>query len=145
MHRRDFIKLTAAFGAATSLPLWSRAAFASEMPRLPIPPLLAPDANRKIQLRLQTGSMLWVPGQTTQTWGINGGFLGTAIRLQRGKPVTIEVNNTLPEATTVHWHGLEIPGEVDGGASVDRSGSDSHRVFYRRSASRNLLVPSAYA
>ncbi|MCW6555344.1 multicopper oxidase CueO [Yersinia ruckeri] len=115
MHRRDFIKLTAAFGAATSLPLWSRAAFASEMPRLPIPPLLAPDANRKIQLRLQTGSMLWVPGQTTQTWGINGGFLGPAIRLQRGKPVTIEVNNTLPEATTVHWHGLEIPGEVDGG------------------------------
>ncbi|MCK8584400.1 multicopper oxidase CueO [Yersinia ruckeri] len=115
MHRRDFIKLTAAFGAATSLPLWSRAAFASEMPRLPIPPLLAPDANRKIQLRLQTGSMLWVPGQTTQTWGINGGFLGPAIRLQRGKPVTIEVNNTLPEAATVHWHGLEIPGEVDGG------------------------------
>ncbi|ELM3740969.1 multicopper oxidase CueO [Yersinia ruckeri] len=115
MHRRDFIKLTAAFGAATSLPLWSRAAFASEMPRLPIPPLLAPDANSKIQLRLQTGSMLWVPGQTTQTWGINGGFLGPAIRLQRGKPVTIEVNNTLPEATTVHWHGLEIPGEVDGG------------------------------
>ncbi|EKN4207514.1 multicopper oxidase CueO [Yersinia ruckeri] len=115
MHRRDFIKLTAAFGAATSLPLWSRAAFASEMPRLPIPPLLAPDANRKIQLRLQTGSMMWVPGQTTQTWGINGGFLGPAIRLQRGKPVTIEVNNTLPEATTVHWHGLEIPGEVDGG------------------------------
>ncbi|MCW6566817.1 multicopper oxidase CueO [Yersinia ruckeri] len=115
MHRRDFIKLTAAFGAATSLPLWSRAAFASEMPTLPIPPLLAPDANRKIQLRLQTGSMLWVPGKTTQTWGINGGFLGPAIRLQRGKPVTIEVNNTLPEATTVHWHGLEIPGEVDGG------------------------------
>ncbi|WP_253276218.1 twin-arginine translocation signal domain-containing protein, partial [Yersinia enterocolitica] len=26
MHRRDFIKLTAALGAATSLPLWSRAA-----------------------------------------------------------------------------------------------------------------------
>ncbi|WP_253275953.1 twin-arginine translocation signal domain-containing protein, partial [Yersinia enterocolitica] len=29
MHRRDFIKLTAALGAATSLPLWSRAALAA--------------------------------------------------------------------------------------------------------------------
>ncbi|MFV8757751.1 twin-arginine translocation signal domain-containing protein, partial [Yersinia enterocolitica] len=30
MHRRDFIKLTAALGAATSLPLWSRAALAAD-------------------------------------------------------------------------------------------------------------------
>ncbi|CAM3319171.1 MULTISPECIES: multicopper oxidase CueO [Yersinia] len=115
MLRRDFIKLTAALGAATSLPLWSRAAFAAERPSLPIPPLLQPDASGKIQLQLQTGSMVWVPGKTTQTWGVNGGFLGPAIRLQRGKPVTVTVKNTLPEATTVHWHGLEIPGEVDGG------------------------------
>jgi blue copper oxidase len=29
--------------------------------------------------------------------------------------VTIDFTNHLPEPTTVHWHGLIIPGEVDGG------------------------------
>ncbi|CNF16311.1 multicopper oxidase [Yersinia pseudotuberculosis] len=115
MHRRDFIKLTAALGAATSLPLWSRAALAADFSPLPIPPLLQPDANGKINLNIQTGSVIWLPSTATQTWGYNGNLLGPAIRLQRGKAVTIDITNALPEATTVHWHGLEIPGEVDGG------------------------------
>ncbi len=115
MHRRDFIKLTAALGAATSLPLWSRAALAADFSPLPIPPLLQPDAHGKINLNIQTGTVAWLPSAATQTWGYNGNLLGPAIRLQRGKPVTIDVTNSLPEATTVHWHGLEIPGEVDGG------------------------------
>ncbi|AJJ62152.1 multicopper oxidase CueO [Yersinia aldovae] len=115
MHRRDFIKLTAALGAATSLPLWSRAALAADFTPLPIPPLLQPDTNGHINLNIQTGTMAWLPSAATQTWGYNGNLLGPAIRLQRGKPVTIDVTNSLPEATTVHWHGLEIPGDVDGG------------------------------
>ncbi|HFF1619898.1 TPA: multicopper oxidase CueO [Yersinia enterocolitica] len=115
MHRRDFIKLTAALGAATSLPLWSRAALAADFSPLPIPPLLQPDTRGNINLNIQTGSMAWLPSAATQTWGYNGNLLGPAIRLQRGKPVTINITNSLPEATTVHWHGLEIPGDVDGG------------------------------
>lgn len=78
-------------------------------------PLLQPDANGKINLNIQTGSVVWLPSTATQTWGYNGNLLGPAIRLQRGKAVTIDITNALPEATTVHWHGLEIPGEVDGG------------------------------
>ncbi len=115
MHRRDFIKLTAALGAATSLPLWSRAAFAADFSPLPIPPLLQPDASDIINLNIQTGTMAWLPTASTATWGYNGNLLGPAIRLQRGKPVTINLTNSLPEATTLHWHGLEIPGEADGG------------------------------
>jgi FtsP/CotA-like multicopper oxidase with cupredoxin domain len=29
--------------------------------------------------------------------------------------VTVDIHNTLAEETTLHWHGLEVPGEVDGG------------------------------
>ncbi|TQI82138.1 blue copper oxidase [Serratia fonticola] len=115
MLRRDFIKLTAALGAASALPLWSRAAWAADRPALPIPAILTPDAQGKIALALQTGEMNWLPNMATKTWGINGGLLGPAVRLQRGKSVTVDIRNTLPEASTVHWHGLEIPGDVDGG------------------------------
>jgi len=115
MLRRDFIKLTAMLGASSALPLWSRAAFASEHPTLPIPALLTPDAAGKIALNVQTGSMKWKAGMQTPTWGINGPLLGPAMRLQRGKDVAINVTNALPEATTMHWHGMEIPGTSDGG------------------------------
>ncbi|MGO2436599.1 MAG: multicopper oxidase domain-containing protein, partial [Serratia proteamaculans] len=115
MLRRDFIKLTAALGAASALPLWSRGAWAAELPALPIPPLLMPDAQGNIALALQTGEVNWLPGKATQTWGFNGALLGPAVRLQRGKSVTVDIRNALPEASTVHWHGLEIPGDVDGG------------------------------
>ncbi|TBL86667.1 multicopper oxidase CueO [Hafnia alvei] len=115
MLRRDFIKLTAMLGASSALPLWSRAAFAADHPALPIPALLTPDAAGKIALNVQTGSMKWKAGMQTPTWGINGPLLGPAMRLQRGKDVAINVTNALPEATTMHWHGMEIPGTSDGG------------------------------
>lgn len=115
MLRRDFIKLTAMLGASSALPFWSRAAFAANHPALPIPALLTPDAAGKIALNVQTGSMKWKAGMQTPTWGINGPLLGPAMRLQRGKDVAINVTNALPEATTMHWHGMEIPGTSDGG------------------------------
>ncbi len=37
------------------------------------------------------------------------------MKLQRGKAVTVDIYNQLTEETTLHWHGLEVPGEVDGG------------------------------
>jgi blue copper oxidase len=115
MLRRDFIKLTAGLGAVSALPFLSRAAWAVERPVLPIPPVLTQNAQGKIVLTLQTGETNWLPNAATRTWGINGALLGPAVRLQRGKPVTVEIGNQLPEASTVHWHGLAIPGDVDGG------------------------------
>ncbi|WON77879.1 multicopper oxidase CueO [Serratia sp. UGAL515B_01] len=115
MLRRDFIKLTAVLGAASAFPLWNQNVWAVEKPTLPIPPILEPNAQGKIALALQTGEMNWFPNIATRTWGINGALLGPAVRLQRGKSVTVEVSNHLPQASTLHWHGLAIPGDVDGG------------------------------
>lgn len=115
MLRRDFIKYTAALGAASTLPLWSRPLYAADRPALPIPLLLAPDALGKIALVLQAGETRWLPSAATKTWGVNGALLGPAVRLQRGQPVRVDIRNNLQEASTVHWHGLEIPGDVDGG------------------------------
>jgi blue copper oxidase len=84
---------------------------------LPIPPELRADARGIITLGAGAGTTRFMPGQSTatSTYGYNAAFLGPALRLRRGQTVTIDFTNHLPEPTTVHWHGLIIPGEVDGG------------------------------
>ncbi|VFS20300.1 Copper efflux oxidase [Serratia liquefaciens] len=114
MQRRDFLKLTAAVGMASALPLWSRAVFAASRPALPIPSLLAADARNRIALRIQAGKTRFGALNAT-TWGYNGSLLGPALQLTQGKTVTVDITNQLAEETTLHWHGLEVPGEVDGG------------------------------
>lgn len=114
MQRRDFLKYSAALGVASALPLWSRTAFAAERPVLPIPNLLTPDARNQVNLVVQAGKTTFGP-HTATTWGYNGNLLGPALQLRKGKVLTVNIHNTLNEETTVHWHGLEVPGEVDGG------------------------------
>ncbi|HKN04610.1 MAG TPA: multicopper oxidase CueO [Buttiauxella sp.] len=114
MHRRDFLKYSAVMGAFSALPLWSKAALAADRPSLLIPELVTPDAKNSIRLTVQGGKSTF-NGKTATTWGYNGNLLGPAVQLSRGEEVTVEIKNTLAEETTLHWHGLEIPGEVDGG------------------------------
>lgn len=114
MHRRHFLKYTAALGAFSALPLWSRTALAADRPALPVPSLLAPDAKNSIRLTVNAGKSVFA-GKSATTWGYNGSLLGPALKLTQGETVTVDIHNRLAEETTVHWHGLEIGGDVDGG------------------------------
>lgn len=114
MQRRDFLKYSAALGVIGALPTWARAAAMGEQATLPIPDLLVPDAQNRIRLTVQAGISTFGE-KTATTWGYNGNLLGPALQLRQGKTVTVEIRNRLQEETTVHWHGLEVPGEVDGG------------------------------
>jgi len=55
-----------------------------------------------------------VPFKTMDVWGFNGTSPGPAIQVNQGDRVRIVFENRLPESTTVHWHGLEVPIEMDG-------------------------------
>ncbi|MGK3494933.1 multicopper oxidase CueO [Citrobacter youngae] len=114
MQRRDFLKYSVALGVASALPLWSRTAFATDRPALPIPDLLTADASNRIQLIVKAGQSTFA-GKTATTWGYNGNLLGPAVKLNTSQAVSVDIHNQLAEETTLHWHGLEIPGEVDGG------------------------------
>lgn len=114
MQRRDFLKYSVALGVASALPLWSRSVFAADRPALPIPDLLTADASNRMQLVVQAGKSSFA-GKAATTWGYNGNLLGPAVKLNKGQSVTVDIHNQLAEETTLHWHGLEIPGEVDGG------------------------------
>ncbi len=54
------------------------------------------------------------PARKMWAWGYNGSVPGPMIEVVEGDRVRIVFENKLPEATTVHWHGLEIPIEMDG-------------------------------
>ncbi|CAM4276339.1 multicopper oxidase domain-containing protein [Nocardia ninae] len=86
---------------------------------LAIPPLapstIRPDGTREFDLEMRTGVTEFRPGQATETWGFNGDYLGPTLRARRGEQVAVTVRNQLPEASTVHWHGMHLPAAMDGG------------------------------
>jgi FtsP/CotA-like multicopper oxidase with cupredoxin domain len=55
-----------------------------------------------------------VPGRKMKVWGYNGTVPGPTIQVTQGDRVRIVLENRLPEATTMHWHGFEIPVQMDG-------------------------------
>ena len=56
----------------------------------------------------------FLPGKAFDMWGYNGSMPGPTIEVNQGDRVRLIVDNHLPESTSMHWHGFEIPVEMDG-------------------------------
>ena len=117
LSRRSVLASAAAIGAGALVTrsLWPSSGAAVEPQPLRIPALL--DAGKlasSISIEVQAGKTEFFPGRASNTLGYNGSYLGPTIRVNRGDDVEIAVSNALQEATTVHWHGLLIPAELDG-------------------------------
>ncbi|MEI5583012.1 MULTISPECIES: multicopper oxidase family protein [unclassified Agromyces] len=86
---------------------------------LPVPPLAESTVDaggtRVFSLEPQAGSTEFAPGVASETWGFNAAYLGPTLVAERGERVRVDVVNSLDEATTVHWHGMHLPAEMDGG------------------------------
>ncbi|HEB41952.1 MAG TPA: copper oxidase [Candidatus Dependentiae bacterium] len=54
--------------------------------------------------------------QKVKCWGYNGSTPGPTIEVTEGDRVRIIVKNELPEPTSIHWHGIEVPNDQDGAA-----------------------------
>jgi hypothetical protein len=52
-------------------------------------------------------------------WSYNGTVPGPMIRVVEGDPVRIILKNELPEATSIHWHGMPVPNEMDGMTAIE--------------------------
>lgn len=55
-----------------------------------------------------------VTGRPVRSITINGTIPGPTLRFREGEDVTIRVTNRLDEPTSIHWHGLLVPGGMDG-------------------------------
>ena len=54
------------------------------------------------------------PPKVVDVWGYNGSMPGPTIEVNEGDRVRVVFHNRLPEMSTVHWHGLEVPIGMDG-------------------------------
>lgn len=50
----------------------------------------------------------------TPIWGYEGGVPGPELRLKQGERLLRRLVNDLPQATSVHWHGVRVPNAMDG-------------------------------
>ena len=55
-----------------------------------------------------------VDGKTVHAWTYNGGMPGPLIKAHVGDRLIVHFTNQLDEPTTVHWHGVRVPIEMDG-------------------------------
>jgi FtsP/CotA-like multicopper oxidase with cupredoxin domain len=54
------------------------------------------------------------PGLVVHGWGYNGQVPGPELRAREGDQVRVQLRNRLPVPTTLHWHGIDVPLEMDG-------------------------------
>lgn len=71
----------------------------------------------------------FAPGLRAECWGYNGTTPGPTIEAVEGDRLRIYVSNTLPEPTTVHWHGLILPNGMDGVAGLNQAPIEPGETF----------------
>jgi FtsP/CotA-like multicopper oxidase with cupredoxin domain len=67
-----------------------------------------------VELTAAPARLPLLPGVETAVYAYNGRIPGPTLELWEGDEVVIRFRNALPEATTVHWHGLHLPFAADG-------------------------------
>ncbi|MFF7706945.1 multicopper oxidase domain-containing protein [Pseudomonas sp. NPDC007930] len=100
--RRQMIIATAGLGAAAAGGVLGRRWFAGAGPGFDHELVAAPQA---VEL---------VPGFSTPAWAYGASAPGTELRVRQGDWLRVRFHNRLPVASTVHWHGIRLPLEMDG-------------------------------
>ena len=111
LQRRQLISAAGAVfgGAAISslLPSWARSATQGFLPTLPTL------SGENIALTIGHTPFA-VDGRMGHAVTINGTVPGPLLRLREGQRVRLAVTNALNEETSIHWHGLLVPFQMDG-------------------------------
>ena len=131
LYRRDLLRLgtgsVAALGLSTMFPAWARPVspgLANGMGMPDLPTLSGED----IALRIGRSSIA-VNGKPARAVTINGTVPGPLLRLRQGQTVRIRVENALDEETSLHWHGLLVPFQMDGVPGVSFPGIAAGQSF----------------
>jgi FtsP/CotA-like multicopper oxidase with cupredoxin domain len=121
--RRHFLRLAGLYAAA----LHSAPALARGVGRRPLQDPAEPDLELRLEAVVEQASLrsgpateVWryratvVAGDPSAVVDLPGAFPGPLIRVRRGWVLRVHFVNRLPERTTVHWHGLNVPEAADG-------------------------------
>ena len=127
IERRTFLRAgvygTAGLGLSSLFPAWaqtgSHGLAAKSMPTV---------AGNEIRLNIAETSFK-VDGRTGHAIAINGTIPAPLIRRREGETVRLVVNNMLDEDTSIHWHGLIVPMQMDGVPGVSFPGIKANSTF----------------
>jgi len=75
---------------------------------------------------------LKIAGRDARAVTVNNSIPGPLIRLREGQNITIRVHNRKQEDTSIHWHGLLVPAEMDGVPGVSFAGIKPGETFTYR-------------
>ena len=78
--------------------------------------LVAPPGPEPVKSFTLTAAVTTIGGH--QAWAFNGTVPGPELRVTYGDRVRVTLVNHLPEATSIHWHGIRVPNAEDGVAGV---------------------------
>jgi FtsP/CotA-like multicopper oxidase with cupredoxin domain len=82
---------------------------------LELPTDLNPDPGIvEIELDARLADVEFLPGIATAAWTYGGTVPGPLIRARVGDRLIVRFTNHLPEATSIHWHGMRVPNGMDG-------------------------------
>ncbi|WP_428353253.1 multicopper oxidase family protein [Methyloprofundus sp.] len=70
-----------------------------------------------------------IPPYKTLVWAYNGMVPGPVIRIKLGDTLQLKLINNLPQATTIHWHGIRVPNAMDGVPGVTQAPVQSGDSF----------------
>lgn len=73
-----------------------------------------------------------VNGKTGSAVSVNGTVPGPLLRFKEGEDAVIRVTNKLAETTSIHWHGVLLPPEMDGVPGVSFAGIKPGETFTYR-------------
>ena len=107
---------------STLLPGWAQSATAGSTPTPPT--LTGPNVDLRIG-----HSALRIDGKAAHAVTINGTVPGPLLRLKEGQHVRLSVTNDLDEDTSIHWHGLLVPFQMDGVPGVSFPGIKPGQTF----------------
>ena len=126
LNRRNFVAAAAAGGGSVALaslfPAWAQPVSSGIIAPLPVV------SGNDITLRIARQTMR-IDGKVSRAIGINGTVPGPLIRLKQGQTARINVVNDLDVDSSIHWHGLLLPFQMDGVPGVSFPGIKPRSTF----------------
>ncbi|MFB0874229.1 MULTISPECIES: copper resistance system multicopper oxidase [unclassified Sphingobium] len=120
--RRALMKGAAALTLAQACPAWARSGSAGLRP--------TPDVLSGDTIALTVGeSHFATGGRSAHAITVNGTLPAPLIRLKEGQTVRLAVTNRLKEDTSIHWHGLIVPFQMDGVPGISFPGIRPGETF----------------
>ena len=121
--RRTFVKGLAASGLLAGLGLWRTPVWAVTSPG-------EPQVLAGTEFDLSIGeTTVNITGHPRTAMTINGGLPGPLLRWREGDTVTLRVKNALKVDTSIHWHGILLPANMDGVPGLSFHGIEPGGVY----------------